>query len=473
MSDQSDPTPGSPSTPAAKPPKADAPPREPRTMVRIAAVVVVLAIGVAARMGLASMKEPPKQAEAPQRVLRVETIEAAPEDHPVTITGYGQANSLSVVPVAAEVSGRIVEIHPDLREGTVVEEGALLFRIDPRDYTASLEQARAQQAQMRHTITLLRQQLEIDRERLATMTRSEALAKSELERVRALFEQDDVGTQSGVDAAEVAYNRAVEARQQLQQAVELSPTRIREAESGLNAAAASVELSSTRLARTEVRAPFRARVKGVSLEAGQFVSPGTPLLTLADDRILEISVPIDSRDARSWLRFSADAQPDAQAWFGDVEPVTCRVYWTEDTLEQHWEGSLHRVERFDQQTRTVTLAVRVNGDAVSSGPDALPLVDGMFCRVEIPGKVMQSVYRLPRWAVTFENKVYLAENGQLKIREVTLLRSEGEEAYVSGGLAPGDNIIVTRLINPLPNSLVEVLKGEGNGPISLGAETGS
>lgn len=450
-------------SPAPSAPKVKGDFREPKLIARLAVIVVVLLVGVLARYGLASMKEPPRQAEAVQRVLRVETIEALPEDVPVTITGYGQARSLRVVPIAAEVSGIVVETHPDLREGVVVEAGALIFRIDPRDYMAALDQARAQAAQLDQTISLLRQQLSIDRDRLVTIQRSERLAADELARVKELYEQDEVGTRSGVDAAEVAFNRALEARQQMQQAVDLYPTRIREAESALAAARAGMELGEARMARTAVHAPFRARVKHVALESGQFVSPGTPLITLADDSILEVSVPIDSRDARSWLRFAGDGSGEGGAWFGDLDPVACRVFWTEGESGAGWEGTLHRVERFDQQTRTVTLAVRVPENGISTQPGTLPLVDGMFCRVEIPGKTMRGVYRLPRWAVTFEGKVYTAEEGLLKVRDVTLLRNEGEEAFVSGGLSPGDNVIVTRLVNPLPNSLVDVLQGEGNG----------
>lgn len=472
MSEHQEP-PSPPSAPQPVPKPVAEEPREPRLGVRIAVIVAILAMGMLARYGLAAMKEPPKQAEAPQRVLRVETIEAVPEDVGVTITGYGQARSLSVVPVSAEVSGTVVEIHPELREGMRVEAGAQLFRIDPRDYAAALDQARAEQARLEQTVALLRQQAAIDAERLETLQRTEVLAGDELGRVRELFERDDVGTRSGVDAAEMAFNRAVEGRQQLQQAVALYPARIRETESALAAARSGVTLAETRLARTEVRAPFRARVKQVALEAGQFVAPGAPLLTLADDSVLEISVPIDSRDARAWLRFTQPEADGGKAWFGDVAPVDCRVFWTEDTAGHHWTGTLHRVERFDQQTRTVTLAVRVPGDGVSSGPEGLPLVDGMFCRVEIPGKTMEAVYRLPRWAVTFEGKVYTAEGGLLKIREVTLLRNEGDEAFVSGGLAPGDNVIVTRLVNPLPNSLVDVLRGEGNGPMGGRLEPGA
>jgi len=88
---------------------------------------------------------------------------------------------------------------------------------------------------------------------------------------------------------------------------------------------------------------------------------------------------------------------------------------------------------------------------------SLPLVEGMFCTVRIPGKQLKNVVRLPRWAVTFDNTVYIV-NGEnrLKTIPVTVARTEGETIYVSAGLNPGDTVITTRLIDPLENALLEV-----------------
>ena len=95
----------------------------------------------------------------------------------------------------------------------------------------------------------------------------------------------------------------------------------------------------------------------------------------------------------------------------------------------------------------------------------MPLVDGMFCTVVIPGKTMRQVFRLPRWAVTFESEVYLANaESRLERRKVEVVRSEEDEVYVSSGLAPGDLVIVTRVASPLPNSLLEYTEGGGRNP---------
>jgi hypothetical protein len=80
----------------------------------------------------------------------------------------------------------------------------------------------------------------------------------------------------------------------------------------------------------------------------------------------------------------------------------------------------------------------------------------MFCLVEIPGKSMQQVIALPRWAVSFENTVYVARDQRLKTVAVRVARIQGDRAYISEGLQDGEQIIVTRLVDPLENTLLKI-----------------
>jgi RND family efflux transporter MFP subunit len=426
-------------------------------IMRIVICALIIAFGWAGMNGLASLKQPPAAAKSEEQAISVQTTVAMPQDYPVVITGYGQALALTEVTIAPEVSGRVVATHPTLKTGQIIPAGQLLFRIDPADYAAHLQEARAGVSQWQNTVARLKKQLAIDTQRLKTLRRSAQLAKSEFERVQRLLKSDRVGTRSGMDQAERAYNTAMDQADQMAQAVSIYPLQIREAQSSLLSAEARLAMAETNLARCEVKAPFSARIKAVSLETGQFVTPGQQVLTLADDTVLEIQVPLDSHDARNWLQFAQDAgsrQPTA--WFTALKPVACTIRWTEDKTGSVWTGTLNRVVKFDQQTRTLTVAVRVTAEAAAGDRRTLPLVEGMFCAVEIPGRTLQDVVRLPRQSVTFENKVYVADaDNRLKTVAVAVVRSEGEYVYVGQGLEPGATVIVTRLIDPLENTLLE------------------
>lgn len=431
--------------------------RQKKVMFRIVICSLILLVGWAGMNGLAGLKQPPAEAKTEERPIKVQAATVQPRDYPVVIAGFGATRVLTEVTVAPEVSGKVVYTHPTLKTGQIVPAGKVLFRIDPADYQAALQEAKAGVAQWRNTVARLNKQFALDQQRLKTLQRSAQLARAEFERTRRLFEDDRVGTQSSVDQAERAYNAATDQADQIGQAVSLYPLQIREAESRLLAAKARLAVAETNLSRCTVSVPFAARIKSVALETGQFVSPGLNVLTLADDTILEIQVPLDSRDARNWLQFEAPAdnrQPTA--WFTKLKPVECTIRWTEDKTGSLWRGILNRVVKFDQQTRTLTVAVRIDAGS-ATGQGDLPLVEGMFCAVEIPGRTMQQVYRLPRQAVSFENKVYLAgADNRLKTVDVVVARVEGEDVYVKQGLKPGDTVILTRLIDPLENTLLDI-----------------
>ena len=393
--------------------------KKPATIVftTVAISIILLIIGIVGMTMLAKLKTPPAEAKNGERPLRVEAIQVEKEDVPVFITGHGEVKALNVVTIAPEVSGKIIKIHPKLEVGEIIPKGEILFNIDPKDY---------------QTIR------KISSNRLDILKRSRQLTKKEYERIRLLLEKNNVGTQSGVEAAE----KAVLSTDDL-----------------INQVSQVLETAETNLERCEVRAPFNARIKSVSLEKDQYVTPGQNVLTLADDAVLEIQVPLDSRDARKWLRFSKENTSGKSTWFADLEQVTSKISWTENNNGETWDGQLHRVVKFDSQTRTLTVAVRINAEnTIKKVSRSLPLVEGMFCLVKIPGRTLQSVFRLPRQAVSFENTIYLSINNRLKTIPVKVSRVEGENAYVADGLNAGDIVVTTRLIDPLENALLEITK---------------
>jgi RND family efflux transporter MFP subunit len=429
-----------------------------QVMRRIVICALILAAGWVGMNGLAGLKKPPAEVKTEERAIQVQTTIARPRDYPVVIAGYGPAKVLTEVTIAPEVAGRVIYTHPSLKTGRIIPRGEVMFRIDPADYEAGRLEADAGVSQWRNVVDRLKKQFAIDTQRLKTLQRSAQLAKSEFERVRRLYKTDHVGSRSGVDQAERAANSASDQADQMAQAVSLYPLQIREAQSSLRSAEARLSLAETNLSRCTVNAPFDARIKSVTLETGQFVSPGQTVLNLADDTVLEIQVPLDSRDARNWLQFeSPRGDRHGTAWFADLKAVTCLIRWTEDKSGSGWQGVLNRVVNFDPQTRTLTVAVWISGEAAAARGEArMPLVDGMFCTVEIPGRTLRDVYRLPRQAVSFENKVYLAgTDRRLKTAAVNVARIQGEYVYVDQGLEPGDRVILTRLVDPLENSLLD------------------
>jgi hypothetical protein len=183
------------------------------------------------------------------------------------------------------------------------------------------------------------------------------------------------------------------------------------------------------------------------VEEDSFVSPGTPLIELADDHELELQVPVQASELNRWIPF--ESRSGSPAWFPPLKPIEVDIEWTGSETGYTWSGTLDRVVSFDATTRTATLAVLVSGEQLAADQNGFPLSDGMFCRVRIPGKTLENVFALPREAVTFDNQAYLSDNGRLRTVDVTVAWATEDTAFVSEGIQEGDLVVGTRLVAPL------------------------
>ncbi len=437
--------------------------------IKLIACVAIIAFGGALTAFFISQRKPPAHATIEERALRVKVKAVRFEEARVDITGYGEVRTRDVAEVSPGIAGRVVEVHPRLEVGELIRAGEVLFKIDRIDYQARVDEFQATALQLKSNVERLKKQYAMDTERLETFERSRDLAKADFERAFRLYSRDNIESQSLVDAKEIAYNTAKDQYALFAQSLELFPLRILEGEGNLGATRAKLDKAEADLERTVVVAPVDVRVKTVNLEKYQYLTPSSVVMTLADDSVLEITVPINGSEARKWLRFDEKKSLDERAWFNELTRVPVEIAWTEAQNEHKWRGLLHRVARFDQQTRTLAVVVRVeSADAVSPKAGNLPLVEGMFCRIQIPGRTVERVVKLPAEAVSFDREasgyrtVYTAvkdpETGEVRLKSKAVKESHiaGEYVYVAQGLEEGDLVITTRLINPLENVLLEL-----------------
>ena len=414
----------------------------------------LLLFGLLGMVVLAAMRRSPAEVKRAEKALRVDGVRLETVDFPVVLTGYGAVRPLRVVGIAAEVAGIVTEVHPSLRVGEAISSGDLLFAIDDRDYRGAEVEASAMAEQSRQTIQRLEEELRHNRKRMETVKRNHDLAQREFDRVLDLFERHQIGSQAELDVAERALNTAKDIVDELEKHLAVAPLLITEAQSARKASEARLDRAHRQLDRCNVRSPFDARVVRSLVEKGLLVHAAVEMVVLADDSVLEISVPLDARQAHQRLQFKSGRGEDL-AWFSEVEPVECKVRWTEAPETHQWTGVLHRVEQMSVETRTLRVVVRIEGGQADNAR-GFPLVEGMFCSVEIPGRTLHEVYRAPRWALSFDDTVYLAANDRLVTRPVRVAYIHKEEVLIDQGLEEGEVLIVTRLGNPLENALLDL-----------------
>ncbi len=416
-------------------------------LVRVVLVVLFLGLGVGALFGLGSLRQPPEKVAAAEPVYAARGLVVEPADVQVSLSGYGTARPWRRVQISAQVGGRVLELPAGVEVGRVVRAGETLLRIDPSDFQASHDRSAGELASLQARLEQLRQQQANDGERLKVVTRGLELARAEFDRIRQLAEEQIVAPAQR-DQAESALQRQQEQVVMIQSALALYPSQIRQAEAQLDAAGAQHERAGLDLERVNVVAPLTGRVVEKRVEQGQVVTPATPLLTLADDSRLEVPVSLPGPEVASWLGLPAEsADPH---WFAGLPEREVELRWTEQP-ERVWRGRIDRVERYNPIDRTLELVITVDGPAAEAG--SFPLVEGMFVEVRIPGRMLSSIYRLPRGAVGHDDTVLTVEDGRLITRSVRVARLQAEEALVEAGLEPGQVVLLSR-----PGSIIEGMR---------------
>ena len=206
-----------------------------------------------------------------------------------TDNAYLRAEFSALTP---RVAGEIVALH--VQDNQAVAKDALLIEIDPRDYAAKVDAARAAVAQAEaalasngQTQTMQKSMVAQAQAQLAAAQALEQQARREWQRAQALV-RDGVATHQRLDNAEGAYQNAVAevargkagveaAKRQLDVMVDGDRSRL---EAAVTAAKAQLALAEIDLAATKITAPIAGSVGDLAARLGERVQPGQRLLSL-------------------------------------------------------------------------------------------------------------------------------------------------------------------------------------------------
>jgi multidrug resistance efflux pump len=187
-----------------------------------------------------------------------------------------------VVPVAAEVSGKVLKVH--VRNDQEVEVGQALFAVDPEQYQIAVQRARSDYESVRRSVNAAAAGVEAARASLAAARENYAMAARDASRQERLH-QEDPGAIS-VRRLEIAQSTREEARSKVSRAeadlrkAQEAAGDTGEANAQLRSARSAVEKAELDLARTNVVAPARGLVTDLRADVGNFAQAGAPLMTL-------------------------------------------------------------------------------------------------------------------------------------------------------------------------------------------------
>ena len=87
------------------------------------------------------------------------------------------------------------------------------------------------------------------------------------------------------------------------------------------------------------------------------------------------------------------------------------------------------------------------------------LLIGEYVRIEVEGRILQNVYRIPRTALRDDSKIWVVNpDSKLDIRPVETLWRNAKTVLLREGLKPDDKLIVSDLPAPINGMPVQVDK---------------
>jgi RND family efflux transporter MFP subunit len=385
---------------------------------------------------MASSRKQPVQFESsipakPVRALQVQQVDLVP-----VAEGYGSVMPAQLWTAVAEVTGRIVELHPRLRDGEILPAGTPLLRIDPVDYELNLAQAEAALAELAVEQSNAEASLEIEQRNLK-------IAQREFERISKLADKG-TASRSNRDDAERALLNSRNAVQNIRNTLALMPTKRK-------VLAAKKTQAERDLANTRMVAPFNLRVANLKIETDQFVTKGQSLFEGDSVDRVEVLAQFPLASLRRLFIGREDIHGE-NPLMGDNLPQLVQleplVRLDMGTSQAEWRGEFVRFsDNVDPQTRTMGVVVAVDKPFEKIEPGVRPpLSKGMFVQVLLRGRTQPGRLVVPRAAVR-DGQLYLLDDEQrLRRRPVEVLFSQGPISVLNNGLSPGERIVVSDLV---------------------------
>jgi len=365
--------------------------------------VGIVIVGVLIALVFIKFKKTPKQKEPEilTPLVKIERLER--RDIQMVIRGYGTVSPRVQVEIVPQVSGKVVWVNPQFKAGGFIRRGEQILKIDPRDYDLAVRQANSAVA--------------------------EAQVKLDLERAEA-------------KVARVEWQQINPDKEPTSPLVFREP-QIRQAQARLGSANAVLATANLNLERTQLTLPIDALVMSEKVDLGQYVMIGQSVGAAYGIESMEIEVPLEDKEL-AWFDIPDNAV-SVNGTEGSAKGPIARVKADFAGAEHIWRGRVVRTTgQVDKTSRLISVVVEVP-EPFKGSDSRPPLLPGMFVEVLIDGNILKNAIAVPRDAMRNSNEVWVAEDGQLHIQFLDIVRADKDFAYARSGLDDGDMIVISSL----------------------------
>ncbi len=335
---------------------------------------------------------PPAAPSLPPPEIHV--VDVIQRDQPIHIELVGETRGSSDIPIRTRVQGILLGVH--FTEGTSVQEGDLLYTIDPLDYETKVVEAEGFLAEANTALEKAR----ADLKRIEPLAAMGAASQADLDGARAQFEAAISG-------------------------VQVNKARVKQAE--------------IQLGYTEIAAPISGRIGISEATVGEFVGQ-TPnpvvlnFISLVDPIRVRFSI-----DERTYLRLARkfSAMDEDQLSEMKQNAPSIALILADGTRHPHLGRRVAADAAVDPKTGTFML------EADFPNPDNV-VIAGQFARVRVQIDEIEDALLVPQRAINELQGIFqiyvVGPDNTVTLRAVELGPAIDRLRVVSKGLNPGERV---------------------------------
>jgi len=386
-----------------------------RSLLNLLLLVLIAAVLGAAAWTAYRLYETRPRAQRVEPETKPTLVEVLTVSHGAvrtTVEAMGTVVPERSVNLTAQVTGRVVELSPNLLPGGAIAKAETIVRIDPRDFELAVEREKG-------NVERARFELEVEKGR-------HTIAKREWD----LLSDDVPNTPEG-------------------RALALREPHLRNARAALAAAESALKKAELDLGRTTIAAPYDVLVREKSVDVGDLVGPQTPIAALVGTEAYWVRAAVPT------AKLPHIRIPGVNGEEGSPARILLE---TGGENAVAWEGRVIRLlGDLDPAGRMARVLIRVENPLQVGRDNAFPLLLDAYVRVEIEGDTFEDAIVLPRPALQEGDAVWIMdEDDRLAKRDVEILWRESATVLVGKGLSTGDRVIVSRVPSPLTGMQLRV-----------------
>ncbi len=422
-----------------------------------------LILGLAILVILVKAKEAPQRTKITEHAKAVRAITLSETNFIPRAVGYGYVHPDKTWEAVAEIGGKIVEIHPNLKKGVFLNKGETLFKIEANPSRLAIEEIQAEILNIKAQIAKLEQNLTDTKRQLEIERSSLKINQSELDRKIKLF-REGVVSKSDLDLEKQRVLIQKNSVENYLSTINRIPSERQALFANLRATQSRLANAKINLEKTIVTVPFDSRIAQVNVELGQAATVGQ-ILAIADSiKTAEIEAQIPRYKLRNLIPKDAPESLDLEAFRnitrGDLEKffgfnAIVRIDINSRSIE--WKARFLRFTETDPKTGTIGIVVAVDDPFLKAKPGKRPpLQKNYYCEVELYGKPRPNSLIIPRSAL-HQNLVYVVnQESRLEKRKVQIEFFQEDLVSIQSGLNSGEQIIVSDVIPAIEGMLLTV-----------------